>query len=101
MLDHQVRIIQAVDAESAYLAALSLGEQSELTYPNEAGEAVTCEFLGLGELMELPSGQPRDGGEVYSWGTTEKPSAVRTKAELDVFRSQIDGHRTARDLLDE
>ena len=102
LLDHQVRILRAGDAESAYLGALSLGEQAEHTYRNAEGASVTWEFLGLGELSELMSLEPADGTEVYSWRSRLDPgTAIKPKAELDVFRSRTDGDRTAGEILED
>jgi hypothetical protein len=100
IVDHQVRIIEASDARSAYARALKLGEAENSTYKNRDGESVTWEFLGLSELDLLEQSQLRNGGEVFSWRTRGPGREfVREKEELAVFAPK--SKKTARELLDE
>lgn len=69
IVDHQVRIIRAPSATSAYARARELGEAENAAYKNPDGRTVTWEFLGLSELDHLEEDQISDGGEVFSWRT--------------------------------
>ncbi len=100
IVDHQVRLVEAPDAKSAYARALKLGEGENSTYKNRDGEPVTWEFLGLSELDLLEQSQLRDGGEVFSWRTRGLGREfVREKDQLAVFAPK--SNKTARELLDE
>ena len=102
LLDHQVRVLRAIDPESAYLGALSLGGQAEHSYRNAQGELITWEFLGLKELSQLGDVDIGDGTEVYSWLSRADPSAsVTSKDDLDVFLARANRDRTAGELLDD
>ena len=86
LVDHQVLLIRAVDAEDAFRRAQELGSAAEHTYLNQLGDTVSWRFVGLYQLQELPEA-PGDGVEVYSWFNKEGESVTpRSKAELDVFR---------------
>jgi len=100
IVDHQVRIIEAPNASSAYTRALKLGASENQTYRNRDGESVTWEFLGLSELDSLEQPQIRDGGEVFSW-RTHGPGRdfVLEKNQLAVFAPK--STKTAGELLDE
>ena len=100
LVDHQVRIVRAANATSAYARALRLGAAENSTYKNQDGQAVTWEFLGLSELAYLEETQLDDGGEVFSW-RTQGPGreSVREKGQLAVFASKND--KAAGELLDE
>src|SRR5215213_8007920 len=67
LTDHQVRLIHAVDPESAYQRAMFLGRSEEHTYANTAGHDVSWQFQGLHDLVELPAAPALDGAEVYSF----------------------------------
>lgn len=101
LLDHQVRLIRARDAEEAHTRALALGEAQAHSYRNEAGESVLWEFVGLADLDEVQADQLSDGVEVYSWRTRgQPPRAVVPKEKLTVFWHAQNAHRPVRDLLD-
>jgi hypothetical protein len=87
LVDHQVRLIHAVDAEDAYQRARELGEAAQHAYLNEAGETVSWHFVGVYQLQELAD-PPAHGTEVYSWFNREGERVrVPGKAELDVFKA--------------
>jgi len=100
IVDHQVRIIEAPNANSAYTRALKLGASENHTYRNHDGESVTWEFLGLSELDSLEQSQIKDGGEVFSWRTNGPGrDFVLEKNQLAVFAPK--STKTAAELLDE
>ena len=86
IVDHQVRIVRAPNATTAYARALRLGAAENATYRNQDGQVVTWEFLGLSELDHLADDQLHDGGEVFSW-RTQGPGRefVREQEQLAVF----------------
>ena len=101
MLDHQVRLIRAADAEAAFARAIAIGEAESHAYQNGQGERVTWEFVGLSDLDEL-TGQIGDGTEVWSWRSRGDPSAaVVDKEQLTAFHRAANAHRTAAEILDE
>jgi hypothetical protein len=102
LLDHQVRLLRARDAENAYERALALGADETHSYSNSDGETVTWEFAGLHDLTALLDDDLSDGVEVYSWRTRDRiDDAVRRKEQLTVFWSAANADRTARQLLDD
>ena len=102
IVDHQVRVIDAVDAEAAYARALALGEAAEHSYKNREGQSVAWEFLGLSELDELGAGAPKDGDEIFSWRTGGPGrELVKHKRDLAVFASARNASKTAKELLEE
>ena len=100
IVDHQVRIVRAANATSAYARALRLGAAENSTYKNQDGQTVTWEFLGLSELDHLEEEQLNDGGEVFSWRTQGLGREfVREKEQLAVFAPK--SNKTAGELLDD
>lgn len=100
IVDHQVRIVRAPNAKSAYARAIHLGEGENSTYKNRDGQAVTWEFLGLSELDHVEEGQLGDGGELFSWRTRGPGREfVREKEQLAVFAPRA--NKTAGELRDE
>ena len=86
IVDHQIRIIRAPNATSAYTRAIRLGEGENSTYKNPDGQMVTWEFLGLSELERVEESQLTDGGELFSWRTRGLGRAfVREREQLAVF----------------
>jgi hypothetical protein len=101
LVDHQVRLLRARDADTAYEQALVLGKSEEVSYQNDDGETVTWTFIGLGDLEELDE-PPGPGTEVFSWYTRGPGlSEVCSRGKLTVFANLRDAHKTARELLDE
>jgi len=86
IVDHQVRIIRAPNAKSAYTRAIRLGEGENSTSKNPDGQVVTWAFLGLPELDRVDESQLSDGGELFSW-RTRGPGRdfVREREQLAVF----------------
>ncbi len=86
LVDHQVRLIRAANANAAYDRALRLGEAENAAYSDREGDIVTWQFLGLSELDRLDERQLQDGGEVFSWRTLGSGrDFVRQKEQLSVF----------------
>lgn len=101
LVDNQVRLLQAADAEAAYARALNLGKSAEHSYQNGDGETVSWEFVGLADLDELHAAAIEDGLEVYSWRARGHPeSAVVPKEKLAVFWLAANADRNVEDLLD-
>jgi uncharacterized protein DUF4288 len=101
LIDHQVRLIQAVDAEAAYVRALALGPSAQHSYPNAEGVRVSWEFVGLADLDEIQAADLEDGVEVYSWrGRGRAEDVVLPKEKLAVFWVQANRDRPVRDFLD-
>jgi hypothetical protein len=101
LLDYQVRLLRAADAEAAYERALALGAAEALSYQNADGVTVKWEFTGLHDLAELAETEMTDGVEVYSWRARAPiEGAVVAKERLTVFWSAANALRTARELLD-
>ena len=101
LVDHQVRIVRAADAEGAYRRALELGRGEETEYKNEDGERVSWQFLGLSCLDRLHE-DPVDGLEVYSWRTRGGGAQfVLPKDQLEVFWEPTVRSKTAREILDD
>ena len=102
LADIQYRVIQAPDAEAAYLRALAIGRSEEHSYQNADGREVSWSFIGLRDLRELPDGQPSDGSEVYSQIAHSSPKKlVVPKEKLTVFWLEANKERTVEDLLEE
>jgi hypothetical protein len=101
LIDHQVRLIQAVDPEAAYVRALALGPSAAHSYANADGVRVSWEFVGLADLDEIQAVDLEDGIEVYSWpGRGRAEDIVLPKEKLAVFWVQANEDRPVRDFLD-
>jgi hypothetical protein len=100
LIDHQVRLLRAPDAETAYSIALELGAAEAHSYKNGDGAVVAWEFCGLADLDEVRAPELESGVEVYSWQVPGQPDdAVLPKEKLAVFWRAANGHHPARDLL--
>jgi hypothetical protein len=89
IVDHQVRLIRALNVKAAYARALEFGKAENASYKNQVGQTVTWEFLGLAELDRLDENQLRDGGEVFSWRTLGiGTDLVRKREQLAVFATK-------------
>lgn len=89
LVDHQVRLIRAPNANAAYDRAVRLGETENAAYKTGGGEIVSWQFLGLSELDRLDERQLQDGGEVFSWRTQGSGRAfVKPKEQLSVFEAK-------------
>lgn len=77
-----------------------MGNAENLSYENSAGEKVSWEFLGLGNLEVLHKKSIADGTEIHSRLERGSPkSEVRRKRDLTVFWAERNRHRTAGELL--
>ena len=100
LTDWQLRLVQAVDAETAFERALQLGRDSALKYNKKAGEKARWDFIGLAELAEIGDAELRHGSEVLStYSAAEAELLTRPKEKLAVFWT-ADVERPARDRLD-
>ena len=103
LVDEQVRVLRAIDIETAYKKAVQLGKQGEISYENVFGEIVHWNFVGLGDLEELPfDDEIKDGTEVkYRLFRKKDPHRlVRAKDELTVFSWERERrHRKAGSLV--
>jgi hypothetical protein len=101
LIDHQVRLLQASDAEAAYARALDLGKAAEHSYKNRDGEMVSWEFVGLADLDLIQAAAIEDGLEVYRWRLHGRPQdAVVPKDKLAVFWLAANADRKVEDSLD-
>lgn len=100
LYDRQIKILRAPTDEAAYKRALALGKAENLSYKNSAGEKVSWEFLGLGNLELLLKKTISDGTEIHSRLARGNPrSEVRRKRDLTVFWAERNKHKTASELL--
>jgi Domain of unknown function (DUF4288) len=98
LTEWQLRLVQAVDAETAFERALQLGRDAALKYSKKAG--ARWDFLGLAELAEIDDAELRHGSEVLStYSVADAELLTRPKEKLAVFWT-ADGERPARDRLD-
>jgi hypothetical protein len=95
LYDRQIKVLRAATDELAYERALELGRAENHSYKNSAGEKVSWEFLGLGNLEELLEKTISDGTEIHSRLERGNPkSQVRRKRDLTVFWAARNKHRT-------
>ena len=100
LYDRQIKVLRAATDELAYERGLELGRAENHSYKNSAGERVSWEFLGLGNLEELLEKTISDGTEIHSRLERGNPkSQVRRKRDLTVFWAERNKHRTAGELL--
>ena len=100
LYDRQIKVLRAATDEVAYDRALELGRAENQSYKNSAGEKVSWEFLGLGNLELLHEKTISDGTEIHSRLERGNPkSEVRRKRDLTVFWAERDKHKTAGELL--
>lgn len=89
MGDLLYRLIEAAAPDEAYERALEVGRSATDAFTDQDGKAVSLEFLGLADLIELPAGPLAHGAEVYSQLLSEKPSeSVVARDELTVFEPE-------------
>lgn len=100
LYDRQIKVPRASTDEAAYKRALQLGRAENHSYKNSAGEKVSWEFLGLGNLELLREETIADGTEFHSRLERGTPkSEVRRKRDLTVFWAERNKHKTAGELL--
>ncbi|MFN7139324.1 MAG: DUF4288 domain-containing protein [Limisphaerales bacterium] len=100
LYDRQIKVLRASTHEAAYERALELGKAENHSYKNSAGEKVSWEFVGLGDLEALLDKKISDGTEIHSRLQRGNPkSIVRRKRDMTIFWAERNKHRTARELL--
>lgn len=86
-------LVEAHDAEEAYVKANALGKEYDQSYPNPAGKQVRGRFLGLFDLLEIY--EPlEDGSEIayeerIGMSDLEARRLVSTREQLGVFRKEF------------
>ena len=87
MGDLLYKLIEAPDAEAAYDKAIALAEKAVDTYNDDDGTEISLRAMGLADLMEIVTGKPEDGSEVYSQAVNSSPKdRVVEKEALTAFR---------------
>src|SRR5258705_7294 len=66
LYDRQIKVLRASTDEMAYERALKLGSAENHSYKNSAGETISWEFVGLGNLQTLGDKKISDGTEIHS-----------------------------------
>ena len=100
LVDLQVRLIKAVDAEEAYKEALRLGVAEETNYKNAIDEIVRWHFEGLHDLQELSAEELSSGTEVFSIRSGNAiEDLVVDKDRLTVFWIDANKHKKAIEIL--
>ena len=100
LYDRQIKVLRASTDEVAYERALKLGNAENHSYKNSAGEMVSWEFVGLGNLESLNEKKISDGTEIHSRLERGNPkSEVRQKRDLTVFWAERNKQKTAGELL--
>ena len=101
LVDHQIRLIRAPDAEAAYQRALFLGRAEEHEYANRDGDQVRWRFTGLYDLSDLGDHPPGDGVELYSFrAPVAQAWQPMPKERLSIFWEKSGARRVAREVLD-
>jgi hypothetical protein len=88
--DEQLRLIQAMDANEAFIKANRAGAQIEETFTNNRNEIVRWVFVNITELWE--AGVLSDGAEIYSFTTeveNEKEYISETTNRAHFIQSKI------------
>ena len=100
LYDRQIKVLRASTDEAAYERALEFGKAENNSYKNCAGERVSWEFVGLGNLEMLLEKTISDGTEIHSRLERGNPkSEVRRKRDLTVFWAERNKHKKAGELL--
>ncbi len=86
LYDRQIKVLRASTDEAAYKRALELGRAENHSYKNSAGQKVSWQFLGLGNLEILHEKAISDGTEIHSrLERGNAKSEIRRKRDLTVF----------------
>jgi catechol 2,3-dioxygenase-like lactoylglutathione lyase family enzyme len=86
-------LIEAHDAEEAFVKAMALGKEYDQQYPNPAGKEVRGRFLGLFDLLEIY--EPLEDGSEIAYeerigvSDLEARRLVSTRDQLGVFRKEF------------
>ena len=102
IVEEQLRLVQAMDADGAHALALEFGREEEQQYENPYGETVSWKFLGLSDLAELLDKEVSSGIEVASarHSGADASSLVVSKERLTAFRSEQHGDANVAELAD-
>lgn len=100
LYDRQIKVLHASTDEAAYERALELGKAESHSYKNSAGERVSWEFMGLGNLEALHEKRISDGTEIHSRLERGNPNSEgRRKRYMTVFWAECNKYKTAGELL--
>ncbi len=86
-------LVEAADAEQAYVKAIALGKEYDQEYPNPAGKKVRGRFLGLFDLLEIY--EPLEDGSEIAYeerigiSDLEARRLVSAREQLGVFRKEF------------
>jgi catechol 2,3-dioxygenase-like lactoylglutathione lyase family enzyme len=86
-------LVEAHDAEEAFVKAMALGKEYDQQYPNPAGKQVRGRFLGLFDLLEIY--EPLEDGSEIAYeerigvSDLEARRLVSTRDQLGVFRKEF------------
>jgi catechol 2,3-dioxygenase-like lactoylglutathione lyase family enzyme len=86
-------LVEAGDAEEAYVKAMALGKEHDQSYPNPAGKQVRERFLGLFDLLEIH--EPLEDGSEIAYeerigvSDLEARRLVSSREQLGVFRTEF------------
>jgi catechol 2,3-dioxygenase-like lactoylglutathione lyase family enzyme len=86
-------LVEARDAEEAYVKAMALGREYDQQYPNPAGKEVRGRFLGLFDLLEIY--EPLEDGSEIAYeerigvSDIEARRMISTRDQLGVFRKEF------------
>ena len=84
-VNHQIRVLRAIDAEAAYQKALFLGRSEEESFHNVYQQPVRRIFDGLHDLMELHSDVIESGTKIYGGRLSDHSWDVLPKEKLTAF----------------
>ena len=102
LCDEQLRLIEASDAEAAYVKAVEIGAEEEHSYENPDGDIVRWVFKGLSNLEEVMADSIESGTEIWSTihDGTRAEELVRPKEKFTTSWSAENQNTTAGELLD-
>lgn len=75
--DEQIRLIEAVDYESAFFKARTIGKKEEVDFQNQKNKKVSWEFIDVFDLLALDNF--KDGEQIYSSTHEEQNTNSFTK----------------------
>jgi uncharacterized protein (UPF0548 family) len=90
--DEQIRVLRALDDDSAYEKALQLGKGEEHSYENADGQIVSWKFVGISDLEVISSASIKDGTEIktHLFKSQEPSELVLPKDQLTVFQWELE-----------
>ncbi len=101
LVDEQVFVLQATNAEDAFARANEIGQKTNSEYLNHEGIRVSWLFRGLSGLEEIMADSIESGTEITSQlhHNTEPASLIVEKERLSVFWVERVMDVTAEELL--